>query len=215
MARSPWTLFPCKIANRVERKKGKNRINKLNQLRKISKVYTRKGNFSQKSKLLPLLTNENSGRIFTTFLRNYSATLFLFSFVQKREGFSACLESWKTFSLARGEKKRKKARCSMANNRVYATRGRWYSGRWCREQIRVTLLGFLFSDRSRSSFPSPVLELQPVSPVSIFLYFSFSSILYFIPVFRHTYAGQFSSVTMLKSGSTQNANYNRFAWDAD
>lgn len=86
MARSPWTLFPCKIANRVERKKGKNRINKLNQLRKISKVYTRKGNFSQKSKLLPLLINENSGRIFTTFLRNYSATLFLFSFVQKSLG---------------------------------------------------------------------------------------------------------------------------------
>lgn len=172
--------------------------------------------------LPPLPCNENSGRIFTTFLRCQFLAVPSFTLgsylVQRRrtfrrKGVKVSVESWaqkeaflhlwnrgKRF-LSCADRKEKRTRwCSMVNNPVYAIGRRWYSGRLCCEQIRVTLLGFLFSDRSRSSFPPPPPPVATgfTGVAEIFLYFSFCSILYFIPVFPNTCAGQFFFVGRLK-----------------
>lgn len=148
---------------------------------------------------------------FSRFLRSPSVPI---SYKEgERKGVKVSVESWaqkeaflhlwnrgKRF-LSRADRKEKRTRwCSMVNNPVYAIGRRWYSGRLCCEQIRVTLLGFLFSDRSRSSFPPPPPPVATgfTGVAEIFLYFSFCSILYFIPVFPNTCAGQFFFVGRIK-----------------
>lgn len=106
MARSPWTLFPCKIANRVERKKGKNRINKLNQLRKISKVYTRRREiFPKKANYFLFLLM----KIQEEFLQRFYATILLlcsfFPSYKKEKGFLHVSNRGKRF-LSRAGRKR-------------------------------------------------------------------------------------------------------------